>query len=153
MWQSSEWNQLCDTRLSKQGRHIVQHNISGNLITVLTLAEIITTDLLHKHHMTPELNLKTNQAVRDYAAALALHLNDGRRTHSAVAKCGVCMRKCLSERWFEHGVTRWESKRRRTASFTGNSIIVSKSLVILVAFTWFGNIPPMKTDFFLLMQL
>lgn len=102
---------MCDTRLSKQDRHIVQHNISRNLITVLTLVEIITTDLLHKHHMTPELNLKTNQGVRDYAAALALHLNDGRQTHEAVAKCSVCMHKCLSTRWFEQGVSRGESKK------------------------------------------
>lgn len=86
-----------------RAEHIVQHNISGNLITVLTLVELITTDLLHKHHTTPELNLKTNQGVRDYAAGLALHLNDGRRTDDAGTKCGVCMRKCLSTRGFFTG--------------------------------------------------
>lgn len=89
--------------ISPEAEHIVQHNISGNLITVLTLVEVITTDLLHKHHTTPELNLKTNQGVRDYAAGLALHLNDGRRTDDAGTKCGVCMRKCLSARGLFHG--------------------------------------------------
>lgn len=126
MCQSSKWNQLCDTRLSKQDQHIVQHNISGNLITVLALLEIITTDLLHKHHMTPELNLKTNQGVCDYAAGLALHLNDGWRTHAAVAKCSVDRVVFNS---------RWGSRRKHTASSKGNSIIVSKSLVIWVTCT------------------
>lgn len=103
----------------------MQHNISGNLITVLTLVELITTDLLHKHHTTPELNLKTNQGVRDYAAGLALHLNDGRRTDDAGTKCGVCMRKCLSARGFffsSRGVRRWESKKKNGHQFNTRAL-------------------------------
>lgn len=37
--------------------------------------EIITTHPPHKHHTTPELNLKTNQGLCDYAGGLALHFN------------------------------------------------------------------------------
>lgn len=48
--------------------------------------EIITTDPLHKHHTSPELNLKTNQGVCDYAEGLALHFNYSSRTDEAGTK-------------------------------------------------------------------
>lgn len=73
----------------------------GNLNHRLDCIQIITTEWLRVRHMTPELNLKTNQGVSDYAGALALHFNY--RSTSDEAEVRLAAKSWLVKRRHECG--------------------------------------------------